>query len=118
MVAAPVAPPLPCPLLPSTERFFLADLAKVHTETPSLAGQDVAYYSMQDAVIACAGQIWLGGRLVTPPEVMQRYVANLLDVKNGGSEARFRSCALPIRTINAPCMVAIGHGIQVYGHFL
>jgi capsular polysaccharide biosynthesis protein len=108
----------PLPLIHGTESFVPGWLANWHSQHHEWAPDDIACYSILDAVISGAGQIWLGGRVVTSPEIMPIYVHNVLELACGGSEAFWAATRLPVRSINVPCLVAIGHGIHVYGHFL
>jgi capsular polysaccharide biosynthesis protein len=50
--------------------------------------------------------------------LMPLYVANVLGVATGGNDQLKRERDLPIRLIARPCLVAVGHGIRVYGHFM
>jgi capsular polysaccharide biosynthesis protein len=118
----PVAPTAggkqPLPLIPGTESFAEDWLVKWHRERHHWSGTDIACYSMTNAIVSGAGQVWLDGQLITSPEIMPPYVAQGLDIANGGNQTLHRANALPLRTIETPCLVAVGHGIRVYGHFL
>lgn len=106
------------PLISGTEPFVPDSLVDWHSGYQNGDERDVACYYMMDAVVSGAGQVWVGDHLITSPEIMPPYVANVLDIANGGNNGLHSSAKLPIRTIEAPCLVAIGHGIHVYGHFL
>jgi len=118
----PVAPPAfslrPLPLIAGTAHFtdqWLQEWFEGHQER---AARDVACYYAKDAVISGDGQIWLGGSLITSAEIMPVYVTNVLDLAHGGNDRLHLPTRLPIRIVDAPCLVATGHGIAVYGHFL
>jgi capsular polysaccharide biosynthesis protein len=117
-IAAICSGPSPLPLIPGTERFAPDWVVKWHREHHSWPTVDVACYSVIDAVVSGSGQIWLDGKLVTSLEVMPAYVAQGLGIQDGGNERLHAAAALPIRCVDTPCLVALGHGIQVYGHFL
>jgi hypothetical protein len=106
------------PLIPGTERFAGSWLPDFHGKYPGWITHDVAAYSMMDARISGDGWIWIEDRLVTATEIMAAYVAEWLDIAGGGHAGLHRAAALPVRSIETPCMVAIGHGTHVYGHFL
>jgi capsular polysaccharide biosynthesis protein len=108
----------PLPLISGTECFAQEWLVNWHREHHHWPESDMACYSITNAVVSGAGQIWLDGQLITSPEIMPPYVAQGLDIANGGNEMLRGAGALPVRTIETPCLVAIGHGIRVYGHFL
>jgi capsular polysaccharide biosynthesis protein len=108
----------PRPLIPGTEVFVPRWLAEWHQGSQRWEPCDVACYSILDAVVSGAGQVWVGGRLITSPEIMPPYVANSQEIATGGNDQLRRESTLPIRTIGRPCLVTVGHGIQVYGHFL
>ena len=106
------------PLIPGTERFANLWLPIFHGEHPGWINHDVAAYSIMDARVSGDGWIWLEDRLVTSPEVMPEYVAERLEISSGGNSYLHRAAALPVRSIETPCLVVVGHGIGVYGHFL
>jgi capsular polysaccharide biosynthesis protein len=117
-VAAAAVGVQPLPLIQGTEVFGPEWVASWHRQHHSWAPTDVACYSILDTVVSGAGQIWLGDQLVTSHEIMPDYVRSGLELANGGSDCFWAATRLPIRRINVPCLVAIGHGIHVYGHFL
>lgn len=108
----------PRPLIPGTEEFAYPWLRRWHQERHNWKACDVACYSILDAVVSGAGNVWISDRLVTSPEVMPQYVANGLDLANGGNDRLKSEHCLPIRFIARPCLIAVGHGIRVYGHFM
>jgi hypothetical protein len=63
-------------------------------------------------------QSWIGRNLVAAPQIMPLYVNHILQVEAGGAESLMRHRDQPVRSVSAPCLVAAGHGPQVYGHFL
>jgi capsular polysaccharide biosynthesis protein len=105
-------------LIDSTERFFVPGLVEMHKNHGLMGSQDLACYFARDAVVTGAGQIWLDDRLITSPEIVPGYVVKMLDLEAGGSPQLRAAATLPIRTIESPCVIAVGHGIRVYGHFL
>jgi capsular polysaccharide biosynthesis protein len=117
-IAPPIGHTRRVPLIPGTERFAGPWLPMFHGEHPGWIDHDVAVYSIREARISGDGCIWLEDRLVTSPEVMPQYVAKQLDVEHGGHPELHRTAALPVRAIETPCLVAAGHGVHVYGHFL
>jgi len=108
----------PLPLLPNTERFAHEWLVRWHHDYHHWAESDIACYSVSDALVSGAGQIWLNNQLITSTEIMPPYVAQGLGITDGDNAVLHAARSLPIRVIETPCLVAIGHGIQVYGHFL
>jgi capsular polysaccharide biosynthesis protein len=106
------------PLIPGTERFAGMWLPVFHGDHHGWIKHDIAAYRIPNAQVSGQGNIWLGGRLVTAPEIMPSYVAVSLDIAHGGNDRLHGPRALPIRRIDRPCLVATGHGIRVYGHFL
>lgn len=108
----------PQPLIPGTEGFARSWLKSWHEQEHRWEPCDIACYTVPDAIISGAGNVWLSDRLVSSPEIMPQYVANGLGVASGGNERLIREQGLPIRPIARPCLVAVGHGIRVYGHFL
>ncbi len=106
------------PLIPGTERFAGSWLPDFHGKYPGWIMHDVAVYSMMDARLSGDGWLWLEDRLVTSTEIMAPFVAEGLDIAGGGHAGLHRAAALPVRSIEVPCLVAIGHGTHVYGHFL
>jgi capsular polysaccharide biosynthesis protein len=108
----------PLPLIRGTEVFGPKWLASWHCQHHSWAPTDIACYSILDAVVSGAGQVWLDNHLITSPEIMPDYVRNVLELAQGGSDGFWAATRLPVRKINTPCLVAVGHGIHVYGHFL
>lgn len=105
------------PLIPGTETFSNEWLPDYHARHSAWIEHDVACYSLIGARISGEGYIWLGDRLVTAPEIMPVYVAEQLATP-GGWEAFHATTHLPVRSINRPCLVAVGHGTKVYGHFV
>jgi capsular polysaccharide biosynthesis protein len=106
------------PLIAGTERFAGHWLPDYHALHSSAADFSLDCYSVLGARISGSGQVWIDGRLVTTPEIMPEYVPPLLGIAAGGNEALWQPAGLPVRQIDDPCLVAIGHGTQVYGHFL
>ena len=108
----------PNPLIPGTEQYSDAYLVDWHKKTHDWAAQSVSVYTIADAVVSGNGQIWLDDYLITSSEVMPLYVAQLLEIQAGGNEQLTSVRQLPIREVEEPCLVALGHGSRVYGHFL
>lgn len=117
-VAAAAGGVNPLPLIPGTEEFADPWLVDWHRHPPKWTNCDVACYSIFDCTVSGDGNIWVGEQLITSPEVMPPYVAKELAIASGGNEHLRRQSDLPIREIKRPCLVAVGHGIRVYGHFL
>lgn len=116
---APVEPPDPVlPLFQGTEKFSEPWLTAMHSTAAISPPFDLACYIIKDATITGDGQVWIDDHLVIDTEIMPGYVQAVLDLKNGGNTALRGAERLPVRTIYSPCLVASGHGIHVYGHFL
>jgi hypothetical protein len=60
----------PRPLVPGTEEFAFPWLKRWHQEWHDWKPCDVACYSVLDAVVSGAGNVWIADRLVTSPEVI------------------------------------------------
>jgi capsular polysaccharide biosynthesis protein len=122
MIRREIAPPAGrwrrVPLIPGTEAFSNAWLPTYHGQHDAWIRHGSACYSVLGARISGMGQIWLNDRLITAPDVMPPYVAEALDIAHGGSDPLWADAALPVRQIDVPCLVAAGHGVQVYGHFV
>jgi len=119
LALADTLPPRPMrPLLPGTEPFAPEWLIGHHARGTSGPALPAACYFAADAVISGSGQIWLDGRLVTADEIMPGYVRNELAIAAGGSPGLRKVGRLPLRTIEEPTVVLLGHGVHVYGHFL
>jgi capsular polysaccharide biosynthesis protein len=108
----------PLPLIAGTDGFTEEWIGMWHRETHQASVHALACYSAMDAVISGTGEVWLDGRLITAREIMHDYVAAGYDVAGGGNERLHAASRRPIRSIDTPCLVAVGHGIAVYGHFL
>jgi capsular polysaccharide biosynthesis protein len=106
------------PLIAGTEEFASEGLVHWHLVARAGEPRDVACYIAPDAVVSGAGQIWIGGRLVTSPEIMPPYVAQALGLAAGGVALLHHCAALPVRRIDGPCLVALGSATENYGHFL
>jgi capsular polysaccharide biosynthesis protein len=117
-IAGVAAPARALALIAGTEDFASAGLAHWHASPPAGQPRDVACYIAADAVVSGAGQVWIGGRLVTSPEIMAPYVAQALELADGGAALLHHCAALPVRRIDAPCLVALGSAAENYGHFL
>ncbi len=116
---APPAAGVPAqPLIAGTEKFASEDLVRWHHAAAGGHARDVACYIVGDAVVTGAGQVWIGGRLVTSPEIMPPYVATALGIAEGGAAILHHCARLPVRGIDAPCLVALGSATENYGHFL
>jgi capsular polysaccharide biosynthesis protein len=118
LVAKSSSPHPPLPLLTGSERFVDPYYYGMHSAPTAQDPFDVACYFIKNATISGAGNVWIDDSLIVSPEIMPGYVQTVLDLQNGGSADLRRSSSLPLRTIQPPCLVATGHGIQVYGHFL
>jgi capsular polysaccharide biosynthesis protein len=117
-IAPPIGATRHVPLIPGTERFAGAWLPIFHVKQRGWIRHDVAVYSLMHARVSGDGWIWLEDRLVTSPEVMPEYVAEQLHIARGGHPQLHCASSLPVRSIETPCLVAVGHGTSVYGHFL
>jgi capsular polysaccharide biosynthesis protein len=118
LVSGLASPRLLLPLLPGTEPFAEPYYRSIHSSPFAEPPFDLACYFIQNAIVSGEGNIWLDDCLVTSPEVMPPYVQTFLGLQNGGREEFRRSIGLPVRRVFEPCLVAIGHGTHVYGHFL
>jgi capsular polysaccharide biosynthesis protein len=108
----------PLPLMEGTEAFAPPWIAAAHERFRDTGARDVACYVAANLCVAGDGQIWIDDHLVTAPEIMPPYIAARLEVANGGNDLVHGTRALPVRRIERPCVVAAGHGVSVYGHFL
>lgn len=117
-IAPPAGQRRRVPLIPGTEPFSNAWLPDYHGRHDAWIRHDAACYSLFGARISGTGQIWLNDRLVTSPDVMPAYVAEELNLAHGGAQRLWADAALPVRQIDQPCLVAAGHGLAVYGHFV
>lgn len=106
------------PLMPGTVGFCDDGLTGWHAAPYVGPLRDVACYFARDAVVSGSGQVWLEGRLASSSELMPLYVREILKLPGGGEAGFERSRLLPVRDIDGPCVVAFGHGVHVYGHFL
>lgn len=106
------------PLIPGTEGFAGHWLPDYHGRDTGWIMHDIACYSLLGARVSGAGNVWWQDRLVTAPAVMPDYVADALAAAAGGNPQLWTEARLPIRHIDAPCLIATGHGTGVYGHFL
>ena len=106
------------PLLSGTKAYAESWIVNWHSDPQKCRLTDVCCYSIADALVSGDGQIWIADHLITSPEVMPIYVARGLELEKGGSARLHRDRKLLVRTISEPCLVAIGHGTMVYGHFL
>lgn len=117
-LAAPVGQWKRLPLIPGTEAFSNHWLPDYHGRDCGWIDHSVACYSLAGARISGDGNVWFEDRLITAPEIMPPYITARLDLAAGGSDWLKAEAALPIRSIATPCLVAVGHGTGVYGHFL
>jgi capsular polysaccharide biosynthesis protein len=108
----------PLPLIAGTDTFTEDWVGMWHSEVHQSPVHALGCYSAMDAVISGTGEVWLDGRLITAREIMHDYVAVGYDVAGGGNARLHAATRRPIRSIDTPCLVAVGHGIAVYGHFL
>lgn len=106
------------PLIPGTEGFAGHWLPDYHGRDTGWIMHDMASYSLLGARVSGEGNVWWQDQLLTAPAVMPDYVADLLGVSEGGNQQLWAEAQLPIRHIDAPCLIATGHGTGVYGHFL
>lgn len=113
-----MSPALPLPLVAGTEIYFDPHYLPLHLDPVIEPAFDLACYIIKNATIGGAGNVWIDDHLIVSPEIMPVYVQDVLGLKSGGSADLHRTIGLPTRTIHSPCLVACGHGIQVYGHFL
>lgn len=106
------------PLITGTERFAGHWLPDYHGRDTGWITHDIACYSLLGARVSGAGNVWWRDQLLTAPTVMPDYVADALGVAQGGNAQLWAEARLPVRHIDAPCLIATGHGTGVYGHFL
>jgi capsular polysaccharide biosynthesis protein len=106
-------------LMPSTEAYTPPWIVHLHNAQPTNPPMhEVACYQLRDVVVSGEGQIWLGRNLVAAPQIMPLYVNHILEIEAGGVEGLMHQRDQPLRSVSEPCLVAAGHGPQVYGHFL
>jgi len=106
-------------LISSTEAHTPPWIVHLHNiQPPNQPLHEVACYQLRDAIVSGEGQVWIGRNLVAAPQIMPLYVNHILQVEAGGAESLMRHRDQPVRSVSAPCLVAAGHGPQVYGHFL
>lgn len=116
---APAAMSLPArPLVPGTEAFAPEWLAAHHARGARSSLPAMACYFIRDATVSGNGQIWLGERLVTDPDMLPRYLRGLMGLGGTLNQNMLRARRLPEKVVEAPTAVLLGHGIHVYGHFL
>lgn len=117
-----VAPPFGhirrVPLIPGTEGFAGPWLPDYHGRDPGAAQRPMLCYSLLGARVSGDGNVWLRGQLLTAPDIMPDYVAASLGLAEGGHDRLRAEAQLPVRHIDRPCLIATGHGVSVYGHFL
>ena len=105
--------PEPLPLLASDGAFWNSYLSECHEKGFGGSGFDLNCYFMTDLVVSGMGHLWLDGNIIVSDEVMRDYWRLSipgLDLK--------RELALPVRQIEAPCVVSIGWGSNSFGHVL
>jgi capsular polysaccharide biosynthesis protein len=118
LLVAPAAPRRdPPPLLEGTERFTNDYVIGWHREPRPTPAPEVACTFAPDAIVTGPGHVWLSGALVTAPEIMPAYVRVQHNLPADGAALLARH-DLPLREIAAPCVVLVGHGLHVYGHFV
>jgi hypothetical protein len=117
-VSLPASAIQPRPLMGGTQVFAEDWVVEWHSSRHNWPQRDIACYSITDLIVSGAGQLWLSAHLITTPEIMPPYVSDYLQIPDGGNHLLHGPTQLPIRAIDVPCLVALGHGIQVYGHFL
>jgi capsular polysaccharide biosynthesis protein len=118
LVMAPAAVrPAPPPLLSGTEYFTNEGFRGWHREPRPLPALEVACSFVADAIVSGPGHVWIGGALVTAPEIMPAYVRADHNIPAAGA-ALLDVHALPLREIAEPCVLLAGHGLHVYGHFM
>lgn len=116
---APPAPPCPLrPLISDTAAMTAGWLASAHARGPVWPPIAVGCYFAADLAVSGTGQLWIDGRLLTAPDVMPEYQFKFLKIAEGGSKPLWDGIGRPERRIDGPCVVLIGHGLTVYGHFL
>ena len=118
MLAKSTERPPHLPLLSGSETFAESWVVDWHNGPQKCKLNDVYCYFVDDAIVSGDGQIWIADHLITSPEVMPIYVARGLELEREGNTRLHRDRKLLVRTISDPCLVAIGHGTRVYGHFL
>lgn len=121
-VAPPAIPGPRYPLLPGTEVFSTSGMPGWHDTQAPLPLPALNCYFAADAVIAgmgpITGHVWLDGRLCVGDELMPVYLHEMCQLARGGGPALRAVATLPMRTIEAPCVVLAGQGMRVYGHFV
>ena len=106
------------PLLAGTEQYAESWIVNWHNMSKKQLAEEVAIYYIDDVVVSGDGQLWLSDRLLVDPEIMPAYVAQGLAVDTNPIARLAKDRKLPVRVIDDPCLVAVGHGTHVYGHFL
>lgn len=117
-LASPVGQWNRLPLIPGTEAFSNHWLPDYHARDCGWIDHSVACYSLAGARISGHGNIWFENRLIASPEIMPPYITARLDPAQGWADWLRAEATLPVRPVGPPCVVAVGHGAQVYGHFL
>lgn len=115
-VAGVAAPQPPGALIQGTPRFADGDILAYHADGPGDERFDVRCFLLPDAVVTAEGRIWVDGALLTGREFMPAYVLHL--VQGVALPELHRARELPVRVIEEPTIVLVGHGLSVYGHFL
>jgi hypothetical protein len=117
IVVAPAASALPpLPLLCAAAEFVDPWVAAFHADATPRPVHALCCYTVGEAVISGRGHVFLEDALVTAPEFMPLYWRRMVDSGEGADPAG--EYALPTRRIEEPCLCVLGHGLQVYGHFL
>jgi capsular polysaccharide biosynthesis protein len=106
-------------LIPGAEAYTPPWIVHLHDiQPPNPPLHEVACYQLKDVIVSGEGQVWIGHNLIAAPQIMPLYVNHLLKLDEGGVEALMLNRDQPLRSVGEPCLVAAGHGPQVYGHFL
>ena len=106
------------PLVPGTEAFAPDWLVAHHAGGAKSSLPGLACYFIRDATVSGNGQVWLGDRLVTAADMLPRYMRGLMGLGGTLNQNMLRARRLPQRVIDPPTAMLLGHGLQVYGHFL
>ena len=72
-------------------------------------------YVFENIVVSGRGHLFIKDKLVTEPDFIPEYWRNILASDPSIIESERK---LPVRVVEEPCVVFMGHDQQVYGHFL
>jgi capsular polysaccharide biosynthesis protein len=118
LVVAGAAPfPAALPLLCAAPEFVDDWLVKWHLKPGLPLPVQINCYFASNAVISGRGHVFLDGCLVLSPEFIPAYWNALIVEAGQGIDIEWER-QLPTKTVEEPCVVFTGHGIDVYGHLL